>query len=1113
MKKNRETWVWDNYTLKKCLTMMKWSLFFFFLSIIQVSALNSYSQQTRLTLKFNQASLESVLNKIEDESEFYFLYNQDFVNTKQIVDLDVKSEKIENVLNALLSGTNIRYTISDRQIVLMNADNQSVQNFSSSQQIRISGMVTGVNGDAIPGVTVSVKGTSAGTITDANGKFELNVSGDAKTLVFSFVGMKSQEVSIDGKTSFKIVLEDETIGIEEVVAVGYGRNSRKNLSSAVSSVKANDLNRGAIADVGQLLQGKVPGLNISASGDPTRKATIIMRGASTLNSSQSPFYVIDGVPGADISLVAPDDIVAVDVLKDAAATSIYGNRAANGVIMITTRKGNKDKEQVAYNGYIGFESVSNQLDMMNASQLRSFLTSNSMSFSPEDDQGANTNWQKAIQRDVALSTSHNLSYSGGSNKSNYIASLTYIDKQGILLSSGQNRIIARMAVEQLAFNDKVKFGINVTNSNIRDTKVPQRNAALLQAAKYLPVSNPQNADGTYFENFNHSGYFNPLAIIEQADDDSKINTLLGNFTTEVTLPFGFTYNLNVAYQRNTTLNGTYYNSYYATNFNSAQFYDNPDAPATHSIINFGSNGLASRSTYQSTNVIFENYLTWNKEFGKSTMNAVVGYSWQDNTLGDGFQATNTNFPVDDVSYNNLALGNYSTVSGYKVDFGALDAYQKTRLISDFARVNYNFDSKYLLQASIRRDGSSVFGENKKWGYFPSVGAAWRIDQESFMKSQGVFSDLKLRASYGVTGNSSGFDAYTAQFIMGGLGTFYYNGQQVAAFGPNKAANQDLEWEKTSTLNLGLDFAVLKGKLSGYIEVYNKKTTGMIYSYSVNSVLVPAGYITANGGEMSNKGIEISLNATPVSTRDFTWTSNINLAHNKNVIEKLTNSLFLGGDSVRITQPDGGGQTGSTLQILKEGRPIGQFFTLEYAGKNSEGVSQYVAADGSLTTNPGIGTDYHYMGSPQPQLLLGWTNDFKYKNWDLNIFIRGVFGNKIFNATRADLFRPSTAHSANILADAANELPTDLNSYKYSSRFIENGSYIRLDNATLGYNFKNLGSYVKNLRIYSSVNNLFVITKYKGIDPEVEQGGIAPGVDSNNFYPKTRTVLFGVKATF
>lgn len=1095
-------------SLQKLMLIMRLTILLILGCMLTVSA-NSYAQKTKLDINMTNTTVRDLFGYIEENTEFVFLYRNEDFNLSKKVEISLKDASIQQILDEALKGENVTYDVYERQIVIR----KSGEFLLSQQRKDLSGTVRDQNGMPIPGVSAVVKGTTIGIMTDMNGEFKLTVPGDAKTLVFSFVGMKTQEVAIGASSVLNVVMEEETVGIEEVVAVGYGKNSRKNLSSAVSSVKSDDLNRGAIADVGQLLQGKVPGLNISASGDPTRKATIIMRGASTLNSSQSPFYVIDGVPGTDISLVAPDDIVSVDVLKDAAATSIYGNRAANGVIMITTRKGNKDKEQVAYNGYVGFENVSNQLDMMDATQLRAFLTKNNMSFAPEDDMGANTNWQKVIQRDVALSTSHNLSYSGGSNKSTYIASITYIDKQGILLSSNQNRIVARMTVEQLAFNDKVKFGINVTNSNIKDTKVPQRNSALLQAAKYLPVTSPTKQDGTYFENFNHSGYFNPLAIIEQADDDSKINNLLGNFTTEVKLPFGLTYNLNVAYQRNTSLNGSYYNSYYAKNYNSAQFYNNPEPPSTHSIINFGSNGLANRSTYQSTNVILENYLTWNKEIGKNSINAVVGYSWQDNTLGDGFMASNTNFPVDNVSYNNLALGNYTTVSGYKVDFGDLNAYQKTRLISDFARLNYNYDSKYLLQASIRRDGSSVFGENKKWGYFPSVGVAWRIDSENFMQSQDIFSDLKLRASYGVTGNSSGFDAYTAQFIMGGLGTFYSNGQQVAAFGPSKAANQDLGWEKTSTANLGVDFTILKGKLSGYIEVYNKKTTDMIYQYDVNPVLVPAGRITANGGEMSNKGIELSLNVNAVNKGDFKWTSNINLAHNKNVIEKLTNQLFIGGDSVRITQPDGGGQTGSTLQILKEGKPIGQFFTLEYAGKNSAGVSQYVAKDGSMTTNPGIGTDYHYMGSPQPKLLMGWTNDFKYKNWDLNIFIRGVFGNKIFNATRADLFRPSTAHSGNILVDAADESPTDLNVYKYSSRFIENGSYVRLDNATLGYNFKPIGSYIKSLRLYTSANNLFVITKYSGIDPEVEQGGIAPGVDSNNFYPKTRTVLFGVKATF
>ena len=382
-----------------------------------------------------------------------------------------------------------------------------------------------------------------------------------------------------------------------------------------------------------------------------------------------------------------------------------------------------------------------------------------------------------------------------------------------------------------------------------------------------------------------------------------------------------------------------------------------------------------------------------------------------------------------------------------------------------------------------------------------------------MKNQSLFDELKLRASYGVTGNSSGFNAYTAQFLSGSLGSYYYNGTQTSAYGPTQAENPNLQWEKTATTNVGLDFSLFKGKLSGSFEWYDKNTTGMIYSYTVDRILVPIGSIVANGGSMNNKGVELSLNATPLSINGFSWTTGVNLAHNVNTITSLSNPLFPGGDSVRLTRPEGSGQTGSSLQILKAGYPLGQFFSLDYAGKNDKGVSQYYAKNGTLTTTPAIGTDYHYVGSPQPKILLGWTNTLRYRNIDLNFFFRGVFGNKIFNATRADLFRPSTAQYTNILKEVASETATDVNSAKYSSRFIEDGSYVRLDNATLGYNFNNLGKYLKMIRIYASVNNAFTWTKYKGIDPEVNQGGIAPGIDSNNFYPKTRTVLLGVNAAF
>ncbi|MCU7551160.1 TonB-dependent receptor [Chitinophagaceae bacterium LB-8] len=975
----------------------------------------------------------------------------------------------------------------------------------------VKGTVTDSKGQPAVGITVTVKGTNKAVLTDQTGSFTIKASPTA-TLTFSAINFESREATAAAGKILAVVLNEKVAQLNEVVMVGYGRSSRKNLSSAVTSVKPEDLNRGAITDVGQLLQGKVPGLNISASGDPNRPSAVVLRGASTLNSSQSPFYVIDGVPGADISAIAPDDIASIDVLKDAAATAIYGNRAANGVIMVTTKRGKKGQSVVSYSGYVGMEQVSNELEMMNSDELRAFISANGQSLSPNDDKGANTNWQKEVRRSSATSHNHNLSFNGGGEHTTYSASLNYTQKEGILLKSELERVIARLAIEQFAFNDKVRFSLNVSNARSNADNMPQRNSVLQQMVSYLPVSPVKNPDGKFFENFTKTGYFNPAALIEYGQDNTKFNNLIGSFNTQVKLPFGLTYDFNLAYQQGNSLHGEYYGSYYS-NYNSANFYYQPDPPLVHSLLNFGTNGSALRNTYQNTNKIMETFLTWDKKFGGHTLNAVLGYSYQDNVTGEGFQTTATNFPVDNVGYNNLSLSNPYAIPTYRINFGSPGVYQETRLISDFARLNYNYKDKYLVQLSGRRDGSSVFGANKQWGYFPSAGAAWRISQEDFMQDQKLFSDLKLRASYGVTGNSSGFNAYTAQIISGTLGSFYYQGTTVNAYGPTQADNPNLQWEKTATANIGLDFAILNGKLNGSIDVYDKNTTGMIYGYKVDPMLVPNGNITANGGSMNNKGIELMLSATPVKTKAFSWTSTLNLANNNNEITSLTNPLFSGGDSVRLTQPEGGGQTGSTLQILKSGRPLGQFFTLKYAGKNDQGVSQYYDKNGKLTTSPAIGSDYFYVGSPQPKLLLGFTNTFRYNNFDLNIFFRGVFGNKIFNATRADLFRPSTAQFTNILKDVAAESVTDVNSYRYSSRFIEDGSYVRLDNATLGYNFKKFSQYVRTLRVYASVNNAFIITKYNGIDPEVNQGGIAPGIDAGNFYPKTRTILFGVNASF
>jgi TonB-linked SusC/RagA family outer membrane protein len=983
----------------------------------------------------------------------------------------------------------------------------------STQKRDINGSVSDVNGLAIPGATVLVKGTTVGTTTNMEGKFQLSVPSNAQTLVFSFMGMKAKEVAAAGKSTFEISLEEETIGIEEVVAVGYGKNSRRNLTSAVASVKSDELNRGAISDVGQLLQGKVPGLNISASGDPNKNAAIVLRGASTVNSPNGPFYVIDGVPGGNISLVAPDDIATIDVLKDAAATAIYGNRAANGVIMITTKKGVKGQAHVTYNGYVGIENVSSRLKLMDSDQHSQYMKSQGFSYNPLDDKGANTDWQNEIQRDQAISQNHNLSISGGGDHNTYAASINYIDRQGIMMKSSQERIIARMNIEQLMIKDKVKFNLNVTNSKSKSQLVPQQNVVLEQMSTHLPVSPVYNLDGSYFENFNIPGYYNPVAMIDNAKDDNNTDVLMASLLTEVKLPWNLSYNLQISYQNSNSVGSQFYSSYYGK-YSPSQFYTNPDPGfGGSSLVGtlFGVNGSAYRSAYQTQQKNLETYVNWSKKFGRHDINAVIGFSWINNRYNDGINSSSTNFPSDYVGYNNLALGNPYAISSYRISFAG--GYEEKRLISDFARANYNFDDRLLIQGSIRRDGSSVFGANYQWGYFPSIGAAWRLSNEKFMEGQNIFSDIKLRASYGVTGNSEGIGAYNASIVYGITGTYYNNGVQDNSYGPLQGANPDLRWERTSTSNIGFDFAVLKGIISGSIDLYNKSTDDMLFQYSVSPSLVPGGRIWANGGVISNKGIEVIVNANPVNAKDFSWTTSFNLAHNKNEIISLDNP-YSNGDSIRYVSPRGSGQTGATLQILKEGKPLGQFFSFVYEGKNSAGLSQFKKSDGTITTAPLNGNDYFYIGDAQPDLLLGWSNTFKYKRWDLNFFFRGVFGNDVFNVSRANLSYTPNASTSNLSSYlTADDKVSDSKNNFYSTRYVEKGNYVRLSNATLGYevNTKSIG--IKSLRLYVTGENLLTITNYSGIDPEINQGGVAPGVDNNNFYPKTRVFMFGMNVSF
>jgi len=984
---------------------------------------------------------------------------------------------------------------------------------AQQDQKDVTGKVTDVNGQPLSSVTVTNKKSGASTVTSGQGVYNIRArQGDV--LSFTLVSYADIDKTVGAFSSINVVMQTSSAVLSDVVVVGYGKASRKALTSAITTIRPEDMNRGPITDVGRLLQGKVPGLNITTNGDPNRRAAIILRGASTINSPGNPFFVIDGVPGADIALVAPEDIASIDVLTDAAATAIYGNRAAAGVIMITTKKGRKGQTQVAYNGFVGFEKVSSKLNLMNAQQHRDYIKSQGLSYNPLDDLGADTDWQAAVQRPSALSHNHNLSFSGGGDHGSYSASINYVNREGIMIRSNQERMIARLNIEQMALNDKIKFNLNVTNSNTNANLVPLQNNVLEQVSSHLPVSPVYNANGSWFENFNIPGYFNPLGLIENAREDNVTNNLVASLTTEVKLPFDLTYNLLVSHQSITNRESSFYNSYYGQ-YSPAQFYSNPDPGFSGATLIasslFGINGSAFKSSYTEKQNNLETFLGWNKKFGDHSLNAVLGFSWLNTTSGDGIQSSSTNFITDFIGYNNLSLGNPYAIPNYRIRLAG--GVGEKRLISDFARVNYNFGDKYLLQGSIRRDGSSVFGANYQWGYFPSVGAAWRISNEKFMETQNIFSDLKLRASYGVTGNSEGIGPFNSKLVYGITGTYFNNGILDNAYGPLQGANPDLRWERTSTSNLGLDFSLFKGILSGSIDVYEKLTKDMLFQYAVSPALVPGGRIWANGGSISNRGVELMLNSTIVQTKNFSWSTTLNLANNRNEITSLTNP-YSSGDSILYVGPRGAGQTGATLQILKTGKPLGQFFSFIYEGKNSAGFSQFRKKDGTITTAPLNGTDYFYIGNAQPKILAGLNNNFKYKRFDLNFFFRGVFGAKIFNATRGNLSYTPNATVSNLsaLVTAADKVGDARNSF-FSTRYVESGNYVRLDNATLGYNVDPKIKGIKSVRVYVTGDNLLTFTKYTGIDPEINQGGVAPGVDNNNFYPKTRVLMFGLNVSF
>ena len=983
-------------------------------------------------------------------------------------------------------------------------------------QNQVTGTVTDKTGMPLPGVNVLEVGTTNGNITDVDGKYSINVA-EGSTLRFSYIGFVSQDIKVN-RNVIDVVMTEDAQALEEVVVVGYGSMQRKDVTSSITSVKAEDMNIGVITSPAQMLQGKVPGLTVANTSDPNGSASISLRGASTIRSdagAMEPYYVIDGIPGASLSLVAPDDIESIDVLRDASATAIYGSKAANGVIIVTTKKGNQDgRTNVSYSGYVAWDKTMKTLDMLDADQLLAYANANGVDLSPYYDVNnpANTNWQDEVLR-TGFSHNHNVSINGGNDKTQYSASINFMDREGVVLGTDMDRLTARSYVKTSTLNNRLDLAFSVNASVRNSTSGPTSNGgesvqgrSVLDAMYYYsPLVPVRNADDTYYSNLQISQNYNPVAMATEDRYETKEKLLQGTAQGTLHIIDGLDWNLNLSYQNQ---------QYIYSNYNSTQ---SQLYPSQH--------GQAERRSVENIRKQMETYLNWDHTFAEDhKVGVMLGYSWEQSDDNDGFGITAYNFYNDNLGYYNIGMANSFDVNS--ISNANNTVLSTLRMISFYGRLNYSYKSKYLLQATVRRDGSSAFGENNRWGTFPSVSAAWRITEEDFMKDQNVFDDLKLRVGYGVSGNSLGFDAFYARQTYASTGWFNYvaaNGtaSDYRVLGVVRNSNPDLKWEKTGMFNIGLDFGFFNNRLTGTIEWYSKQTSDLIYSYRVSTSRYPVDILWANVGDISNKGVEITINAIPVQTRNFTWSTSLNLSHNKNVVEKLSNEQFT-TDYIPMANTDIAGYTNQTgnVQRLMEGAPIGQFYVFEWAGYDANGNSIFndYDADGNLvgTVEVPEEDDMRPHGSAQPKIVYGWNNDLTWKNWTLTAFFQGVAGNKIFNATRAYYNNTGQiANGKNALVEAVSgDHAGDTRAHAPSDRYLENGSYLRLSTLTLGYNFGKIGNYINNLRLYATCNNVFTITGYKGIDPEISLGGLTPGIDWRNAtYPRTRTFMVGVNVNF
>ena len=1045
-----------------------------------------------ISLNLERVHLKKVLKTIEQQGDFRFVYKDQLLKGNQLVSIEVANASLDEVLSRVLENTKLTYRRMSDHLVVIAGNEPADQLLLAQKAIVVTGKVTGETGDPLAGVSVIEKTTNNGTFTAADGAFSIEVSSASAVLVFSYIGFKSTEVSVNDRTELgSIIMTPDVTSMSDIVVVGYGSVRKKDLTSSVVTVTSKDFLPGAVNSPMQMIDGKVAGLTVSnpAAADPNRGTDVQVRGAGSFRAGNGPLIIIDGVPGGDLRNIAQQDIESITVLKDAASAAIYGSRGAGGVILVQTKRGKAGKVSLTYDSYIEHDAVAAKPNILSAEEF--------LSHNRDVDLGSRTNWYDELIRENNFGQNHFLSISGGNENSVFRISGNYRTKQGIDIATDRKESGLRANFLQKAIDGLLEISGNVSYRTANEEYTNY--GAFKQAVKLNPTIAIMDADDpTRYNTLQGFDTYNPVQDLKARENGADQTYSIVDLNFKLNITKDLNTEVKLARQGHDMLRREYYNGKSAESVN---------------------NGYIGRARLQSEKWL-DYTLEWlgnyAKRIDRHDLRVVAGYSYQEFN-NQGFWSQNRRFPSDAFSYNNIGAGNYGNGQAINMTDVMGSWKSKEKNIAFLGRANYNFDDTYFLTVSARYEGNTKFGADNKWGLFPSASAAWRISNLPAFQSISAINDLKVRFSYGVTGRS-GFDRYTSLAKYQGYGRYQNDdGQWIQVYGPGNNYNPDLRWEKQIAYNLGVDFGLFNNRLSGSIDAFLRKGSDLINDYLVPVPPYLHDRMFVNVGTQSNRGIELTLNWNAIQGKDFSYTTNVTGSYIKSKMDKFSNDKFKADRRFMGDLPSPGNP--GPAYLLREGTEIGSFWGYKYAGVDDEGKiliwkDAVVGKEAIVASSDADAErDKTFIGNGMPRYELAWGNTFTYKAFDLALFFRGRFDYEIINLYQM-YFGLQAEPNVNLLQDAYTRNGQITSGKVITDYFLESGDYFKLDNLTLGWSPAIGNSKVKSLRIYATVRNVFTITKYTGLDPTtVSVTGLTPGFGSLDVYPIARNFSLGAQITF